>query len=390
MLTHECLTLRSFNSINRCNSASKRFYATNYHVSSSDRDIVLINPLRDIKSKPHVVRSILRSLFREATYLPDKAARDWVARQIRKRSRFNESERDATKIASLLRDAKKQYSLLKRANLGARQPLLKILRHTYGRVGTRRYVLLEKYIRPLPAYAATGTTHNLEEQVSSENSVWKSSANPGEIVAVPKQEGDNNVFNLSNKYDNLRYLLRSQKSALDYPNRLTLTIPRRNTWLKSVPTLTVRNRITNWYEYLLENIQPPLPVTEWESLRAKAWGFHKEPIPVRRQILSSSYHDENTEVSRIIIKHVKDEELKDGHWLEAAKPSILNAEARCEKVRLPERGRIGRHNMTARFVQRQLTAIFRECPVEIWDEKLHRPKFIWGSPKTKFLHLQGD
>lgn len=390
MLTHEYLTLRNFLSVSSYKSASRRFHATKHSASSSNEDIFLINPVRDADLDPQVVRSILRSLFREATYLPDRAARCWVARQIRKRSHHNASERDATKIASLLRDAKKQYSLLKRANLGARQPLLKILRHTYGRVGARRYVLLEKHIRPLPSYVATGSVHNLEEQFSSDNSVWKSSANPGDIVAVPKQEGDNNVFNLSNKYDNLRYLLRSQKSALGYPKRLNLTIPRRNAWLRSVPTLTVRNRITNWYEYLLENVHPPLPVTEWESLKAKAWGLHIEPVPVRRLTPSSSEDIKDDKVSRIVIQHVKDEELIDKHWLEAAKPSILDAEARREKLRLPERGKTGRHNMTARFLQKQLTAIFRECPVEIWDEKLHIPRFKWGSPKPKFLHLQGD
>ena len=390
MLTHKCLILWSYFPVSTCNSASRRFYSTSHHISPLSKDIFLINPVRDADLEPQVVRSILRSLFREATYLPDKTARSWVTRQIRKKSRYNEYERDPAKIASLLRAAKKQYSLLKRANLGARLPLLKILRHTYGRVGSRRYVLLEKYIRPLPTFMATGTKHNLEERVSSDSSVWKSSANPGEIVADPKQEGDNNIFSLSNKYDNLKYLLRSQKTTLGYPNTLNLIIPRRNAWLQSVPTLTVRNRITKWYEYLLENVKPPLPAIEWESLKAKAWGFHVQPIPVRRQILSSCDDIGERRLPRLIIQHAKDEELEDEHWLEAAGPSILNAEACCEKIRLPERGKVGRHKMTTRYVQRQLTAVFRECPIEIWDEKLHRPKFKWGSPKTKFLHLQGD
>ena len=387
MLAYERCILQRYHLLCRCSSAVRRSYATNANVVPK-RDIVVINPLRTASIDPRIIRSVIRSLFREATYLPDKSARVWVTRQIRQRCRYHAHERGRAKVDSLIRDAKEQYSLLKRANLGARLPLLRILRHTYGRAGTRRHVLLEKYIRPLPAYVTTGVKHNLEEKASSNNTVWKSRANVEEIVSAPKQDGDKNVFSLSHKNENLDHLLRSQKANLGYPNRLTLAIPRQNTWLRSMPDLIVRNRITKWYEYLLKNVLPPLPLSEWELLRAKAWGLHNEPLPVRRKIISSADNTKDKDNSKIIIQHVKDEELEDLNWLEAAKSAILSAEAHREKLRLPERGKVGRHNLTARFVQRQLTAVFCECPVEMWDDKNHKAKFKWGTPKVKFLHLQ--
>ena len=369
-------------------SAAKRTNSTNDNAVHTKKDVLVVNPLRFSDVDPQRVRSVIRSLYREATYLPDRSARVWVARQIRKGCRYNAREWDKAKVDKLIRAAKEQYSLLKRANLGTRLPLLKVLRHTYGRAGSRRHILLQKYFRPLPAYVSLGTKHIIEEKASSERTGWKSPANVNDIVSEPESEGSDNVFSLSKSYANLDCLLRSQKRALGNPSRLTLTIPKRNIWFKETPIPVVKNRIRKWYDYLLRSVQPPLPAFEWELLRAKAWGLHNEPVPVRRQMISCPTDAKAGENSKIIIQHVKDEELEDLNWLKEAGSAVLRTEVSREKLRLPERGKVGRHNITPRFLQRQLTAIFCQCPVEIWDHENHKPKFKWGKPKPKFLHLQ--
>ena len=117
---------------------------------------------------------LLRALLREASYLPDATARQYFARHIVNRFRAYQPQANATtslradaidrrrngafrrrpaaiiqrRTAPLLRKAHKALNYLRRANQGEMACLQKVLYFAYGRLGRRRYALLEALLRP--------------------------------------------------------------------------------------------------------------------------------------------------------------------------------------------------------------------------------------------------
>ena len=341
----------------------------------------------EIKGQASVIRSLLRSLLREATYLPDPAARFWVAQKIRYEFRRNAKETKLDRISTSIKYAKRQLSFIRRANLGRLALLLKIIRMTYGRTGERRHDLLNKYLHLLPSTELVGTKCAVEEDKSSNKSPWKSPANPRQIVAIPKVKGDKNVFDLSDNYARLRQLLKSQSAALGIPRRLLLEIPLENAWFRPMPLVRIKNKVNKWLLSLLAVAQPPLPFAEWESLRLKAWGMVDTEIPIKRRVAAKPTISESQNDAKVVIYHADDDDLRNPKWLKKAMPFALDEELRREKIQLPERGRAGRHKISRRLMQRMWTSIFHDCPVELLDEKTGKSYLKWGYAKNRFQDL---
>ena len=129
---------------------------------------------------PSQTRSLhlLRSLLREASYLPDATARDYFRRYIVARFKAYQPRPNATasfdvqavdkyrhksfkrrhigviseRTAQQQRKAQKGLNLLRRANQGETPCLQKVLWFTYGRLGRRKYALLDDLLKPDPTW----------------------------------------------------------------------------------------------------------------------------------------------------------------------------------------------------------------------------------------------
>jgi hypothetical protein len=91
----------------------------------------------------------------------------------------------------------------------------------------------------------------------------------------------------------LRALVQSQITASPptiarrNPRRLGVEIPELNTWMKPMPDVRVKNKLSGWYANLLSTVQPPLPEKEWDQLRALALGITRaQPLKPRRKNLT--------------------------------------------------------------------------------------------------------
>ncbi|KAK7567067.1 hypothetical protein BKA81DRAFT_195053 [Phyllosticta paracitricarpa] len=243
-------------------------------------------------------RRLLRALLREATYLPDPAARQFVRRHVlsafdkyRIKPETPDSELDSLKfsperIHEKFRQARKGLSQLRRANEGELRPLERILNWTYGRDGPYRYELLRKQLLiPDP----------LDDQKALENHHAPFLENdarvvlddlPATVVEIPRKNphaaDEPRVFAISPRYPELKgfleatvrnaHLIVSRSAKL---KKTKLSVPARNTWQRPMPHKRVRNQVEKWYATVLDKLQPPLPENEWNRLR----GLVSQQIP---------------------------------------------------------------------------------------------------------------
>lgn len=85
---------------------------------------------------------LYRHLLRNAHLFRDDHTRNYLSLYIRSRFDSNRYETDARQREKL-KQGRHGLSLIKRANAGVRDPLLKLLRFSYGRIGPLRYALLK-------------------------------------------------------------------------------------------------------------------------------------------------------------------------------------------------------------------------------------------------------
>src|SRR3954447_19308555 len=111
----------------------------------------LLNPIAPAQSCKS--RHLLRHLLREATYLPDPVAREYIHRHILRRFRdyyqnpLYEGHVEPPhnkRLKSVRENARRALSLLIRANMGQYESLQRVLFLAYGRIGRRRHELLSE------------------------------------------------------------------------------------------------------------------------------------------------------------------------------------------------------------------------------------------------------
>ena len=218
---------------------------------------------------------LFRALLRQASYLPDSAARQYFRHYIV--SRFREYHpcnplnadsgkgRPVTVVESrrpaLLRTARKGLVFLQRATDGHPRHLSKVLAMTYGRIGKRRHILLKSLKIPdIPM-----------DQASIEK------------LSKPRSQG------LPQPSRQLSAMVKAQaKRKLAFFSRtntpsLKPQIPLENAWGRPMPVKRVRSMTRKWYAKTLDRIMPPLPEDEWHRLRRLASGETQWEGPVRRR-----------------------------------------------------------------------------------------------------------
>jgi hypothetical protein len=363
----------------------------------------------------HEGRSLFRHLLREASYLPDDAAQEYVKKLVQLRFRVRAQKGGDTE--KWLRKARTSLSILQRANQGEVHPLRKVLHLTYGRIGPRRYELLRPLLKSDDGPENMPT---LEKEMQRVGEVapasWDLTTVPvPAIFQVPplrnkRRTGDWVEFKLSPVFSKLTALAHSQKETNPPSTRPTLKkdmfqMPALNTWGRNMPRCRARNMVHDWRAGFLDRLLPPLPEQEWLRLQGLVQGTikwegckprRKRPIGkpdilsfadvekfVHVELDEHAYLGAEIEASNQDLPDVRALKLQrlagDGaqrrywtstdNWL-AEPESIAEAEEETllDELRLTrplqKKSKADRgHTITLRFMIRQWTRIFAMCPL---------------------------
>ena len=153
-------------------------------------------------------------------------------------------------------------TLLVQANCGDSKSLEKVFKLAYGRIGKRRYDLLEPWLEPdIPVdHHAVGDLSSARKPLTFELEL------PSAFAAILAAQ---HAHKLARKETEL--------------NNIKRDIPKTNAWGRQMPACRVRNMKRKLYNTFVKKVLPPLPVTEYERVRGFALDQRPlEPIPKRR------------------------------------------------------------------------------------------------------------
>jgi hypothetical protein len=398
--------------------------------------------LRFVSRQQHVenTRHVFRALLRECTYLPDAASQKYIPRYIRWRfdnasestahlfrqidaANTDASRRDeaAAVLDASLGKAYKGLSQLIRANEGEMKPLLRILRHTYGRNGPRRYELMRALVLPDADYVALPSDAS---QVPNPGSIT-TVAVPAALSPPPSVTSRNVVYSISPAYSRLAAISSTQvqKNIDTHRSRLisSISIPAKNAWGRSMPRVRVKNLVKKKYAKFLDAILPPLPEHEWKQLQALALGTEqfrgckprrKRPAGCPPILMGSDLEklvhisddfgeqrylsgDEHISKADKILSLSGDDNDR-GYWsthdtwldddlaVDDSFDAVLEDELKVRPLNKHIGGKDRGHRVTLRFMRRLWMAVFKQCPMLEPDESAagsaRRWKVTWGGP----------
>jgi hypothetical protein len=323
---------------------------------------------------------LLRALLREASYLPDATARSYFRRYIVGRFKAYQPKQNATRLErpkdtgfsrrnnSIItertrpkqRKAQKGLNYLRRANLGERSCLDKVMFFAYGRVGKRRYALLEDLLKPdVPADDGPAPLQQL----------YYSDKRFLQFFDAPEKKTDAKLtIDISSRFPRLQAVVKTQVANGIAIHRdikgPKLTTPRLNAWERPMPIKRARNDVRRWYADTMSKLLPPLPDDEYDKLRALASGEAKWTDSVSRRTPAepTNIPAEDAFERSIAI-------LQDG--LALSKPSKADRPG----------GKQRPHNITPRMMKRLYARILRLSCKMHWNEERDKWTVIWGTLK---------
>jgi hypothetical protein len=337
---------------------------------------------------------LLRALLREATYLPDAVARPYFRRYIVNRFKAYQPSRNATasfdvealekyrhrsfkrrklsvikeRTSKLQKKAQKGLHYMRRANQGEIPCLKKVLYFAYGRMGRRKYALLNDVLKPDPitdggrVLAATDV-----EAPTPLQELYHSNKQFLQYFDAPKPASNGlQVINISDRYSRLRAVLKSQyQRGISIHRELkgpAMKTPTHNVWMRPMPIVRARNNVRRWYGETMTRFLPPLPIEEWDKLYAMINGTERISLVRRRTPGIDRKSVPATEAERSL------EAVADGLSMD-----------KLSKADRPS-GMWRPHNITAKFMRRLYSRLFQLCcKVEYSDDHKHWVA-VWGRP----------
>jgi hypothetical protein len=328
---------------------------------------------------------LLRALLREASYLPDAAARDYFRRYVVARFKAYQPTHNATasfdvravdkyrhrsfkrrhiaiindRTAQQHRKAQKGLNFLRRANQGEEPCLEKVLWFTYGRLGRRKYALLDDLLKPDPAWP---------DASAPMQQLYNSNARCLQYFEKPKSSTAH-IFHISwisKRYPRLRAVLASQVhnnlSLHRSLKRPYLKTPSVNVWMRPMPLKRSVNIVRHWYAETMTRLLPALPVDEWDAIRAMSTAQQPISFAKRRTPIAESSPQPRSDHHRF--EHMLHRHLAMDKLSRADKPVGVNRP----------------HAVTARFMQRLYARLLvLSCKLE-YDPTRKEWKAIWGEP----------
>jgi len=301
-------------------------------------------------------------------------------------------------LKTVLHKAKRSILFLQRANAGEYEALLKVLKHTYGRVGKRKHELLAPLLRTdLP------TKHENEGSRTGRNHVdlkgHRLEGVPAPLTSPKKNDKDDIIeFTISERYQKLVVLVKRHtgvptqtfKSGRPTVRSLVHKVPELNLWMRPQPRKRLASMAREWYRKLLEKLMPPLPEDEWNRLEALVIGQAQWEGPrVRRS--SSAVKLDRLNFRDLAKLTLKGGEVTDKHhigsgdqWMqeptkmEEAMIDLVNHHARLGKVDTKSPSPSALRAITPRFMRRLWLAVFMQCPKMTWDGDTNKWAVEWG------------
>ena len=335
---------------------------------------------------------LLRALLREASYLPDATARTFFRRYIVNRFRAYQPEDlaspslhakavekyrhgfgkrrhqsvidDRTRL--MQRKAKKGLNYLRLATAGDFHCLLKVLYFTYGRIGKRKYALLDRLLQP-------DDPTRLQEPSPLQQLYYSNERYLSFFDAPVKKQSTHWVIHISDRFSKLRATLNSQCQngialgrELKRPHVLT---PINNIWERPMPIKRARSNIRRWYAETMTRLLPPLPADEFDDLQSMANGTKRPSLPSRRSPAVDLHPvEEPSEAERL------------GELVHSA--LALEKPAKADQ-------RVPGHTPNLRLMKRLYTALLTVCCKLEWSEDFKKWNVVWGTRLLK-LNAQSD
>jgi hypothetical protein len=332
---------------------------------------------------------LLRALLREASYLPDATARSYFRRYIVGRYKAYQPKQNATasldvqavekyrhrsfkrrqiaiineRTRPLLRKGQKGLNFLRRANQGEIPCLQKVLFFAYGRIGRRKYALLENLLRSDPIMDGGAPPKEVEGPTPLQQ-LYYSNKRYLQYFDAPKVERSkmHYVINISDRYSRLRAVLKSQhQKGLSIHRELKrpfMKTPINNIWERPMPLKRARNNVRRWYAETMTRVLPPLPNEEWDNVHAMLVGERRIGL-VRRRARASDLSSEEDAFTSTIEEAI-----------------ALDRPSKADKPAGDQRP----HAITPKFMRRLYTRILMLCCKVEYDDEHKRWKAIWGEP----------
>jgi hypothetical protein len=356
---------------------------------------------------------LLRALLREATYLPDAHARQYFHRYILHRFKAYQPKHNATATVSveaveryrhrsfkrrqlsiitertskLQKKAQKGLHYLRRANQGEIPCLQKILFFAYGRMGRRKYALLNDVLKPDPVTDGDAVHAAAVDcdGPSPLQKLYNSNKQYLQYFDAPKTAPNGNyVIEISDRYSRLRAVLKSQyQRGISIHRELkgpAMKTPIHNVWMRPMPIVRARNNVRRWYAETMTRLLPPLPTDEWDKMHAMIYG--KERISLVKQRKPGTLLDStSTSTSTVDIENPF-HQISEGLML-----SKLSKADRPAGMWRP-------HNIIPRFMQRLYSRILQLCCKVEYNQERKQWHAVWGQPiqaiKSKIYHAPTD
>jgi ribosomal protein L14E/L6E/L27E len=394
---------------------------------------------------------LFRALLRECSYLPDSIARAQISRQIIHRfrtrvSRGNSLIQDAlsphqlperhdeaaARLEKQLKSGYRALGTLQRANNGGYISLTKVMFHAYGRTGKRRRELLASLleadgINPIPGSAVDGVTARIGEKTHKrhdKNTADISTVPVHAIFEQPKDVSKDTVqYKISSRFGRLKAIAESQAAndlAQEVRGELKTSsykMPAKNIWGRSMPRSRVKNLVASWYAKLMDRIHPPLPDSEWKTLKElidgkRGWGGlrkRRSRILHRTNTLTTMdleklTHFGNVHVANQIQSTAEDSHLSSKHGVSPRSVKYINEQdswledddlvtdavqqALEEELQFGKRFSMQRnfkddpHVITSRYMRRIWARVFKHCPRLQRDESRNAWVVEWGHDTT--------
>ncbi|CAI9631735.1 unnamed protein product [Alternaria burnsii] len=334
---------------------------------------------------------LLRALLREASYLPDATARTYFRRYIVHRYKAYQPTQNATaalhvhavdkyrhrsfkrrqtaiineRTRPLLRRGLKSLNFLRRANQGEIPCLQKVLFFAYGRMGRRKYALLENILKPDRIMDGGAIAASNEAGPAPLQKLYCSNKRYLQYFDAPKAATKtHHTIKISSRYSRLRAVLRTQHEKAISMNRglksSALKTPINNSWERPMPIKRACNNVRRWYAETMTRMLPPLPTEEWDNIYAMMVGDRKIGLVKRRGRGTALNADPVTE-DELFASTVE-------KGIALDKPSKADKPAGIQRP----------HAITTRFMQRMYTKLLMLCCKLEWDDDQKRWKAIWG------------
>ncbi|APA12769.1 hypothetical protein SS1G_08196 [Sclerotinia sclerotiorum 1980 UF-70] len=336
-------------------------------------------------------RQKYRALLREATYLPDSAARTFVHDQIVNRynppnpkklnpkfwgTDFFRSKVDLNKLESRSKKTTQKLHLLERVNLeGSSKDLQHVLLRTYGRAGVRRRELLSQLLRPGEEEVPqddTALSQIIDNQIAKKLDATRDVDIDKALDVSKRQRREHKEIALFIASQQATSPMESMRGRI---KKIKPDIPLTNAWGRKLPVKRKANMLRTWWANLLERVLPPLPEHEWNRLRDLAEGIQPiEYAPPRRKPailrnLDTSDESIGREMNSLYNEPAR---LHANFWAKSTE------KARSETPETPDDVK---HNST-RARRRMYRMIWSLSSKMVQDESTREYKITWGGQRS--------